>query len=175
MNNFNALNNYIASVTQAVNAMAKTNNEFQARLRALESAASAAAPAQLDVDRIVSEAVGKIDVQKAVGEAIERLEIQKLVEAAVKRVDLDAAVAAAVSKLDVPRMVEGEVAKIVDGALKTASAIATSEEQIVIPELGGDAKSIFHPDAGVDDDIIISMKEEKKAPAARKRPSGKKA
>ena len=159
MNNFSALSQYIASVNQAVNSLAKNNVDIMNRLKNVESANKG-----VDVDKImrliddsVSNAVknARSEILAEVSTSISKLSERLTTELEAKLgAELEAKLAA---KLGVE--LEAKLA-----AKLAAQPIAHEIDEIVIPEL---APEVVNLAGDADDDIIIGMKKEERAPRRR--------
>lgn len=142
MNNFNALSQYIASVNQAVNSLAKNNVDIMNRLRTVETASSGAFDQEKQL-RIVDDIVAKAKAEILAS-------LSKDVSAI--KADIMSEVSGALSKLSAD--FEQKLAKA-----QPAPEAFPEISEIVIPELAPEAASLAGP-ADEDDDIIIGMKKE---------------
>lgn len=148
MNNFNALSQYIGSVNQAVNSLAKNNIDILNRLKNVENASN-----------------GSIDQERL--EAGLREKFLRIIDDSVSK-------AVSAARAEVLAEVSGALAKLSDDfekklgeATKTIEALQAKQEarplqeidEIVIPELAPEVATLAEG-ADADDDIIIGMKKE---------------
>lgn len=153
MNNFNALSQYIASVNQAVNSLAKNNVDIMNRLKNVEGGSSG----NVDYEKIMR--LIEDSVSKAVNNA--KSEILSEVSASVSKLS-ERITADLESKL--ASDLENKLASELESKLATMHPQQEIDE-IVIPELAPEVVNLSVADA--DDDIIIGMKKEEKAPRRR--------
>jgi hypothetical protein len=168
MNNFSALSQYIASVNQAVNSLAKNNVDMMNRLKNVESANGGA-----DVDKImrliddgVSTAIknAKSEILAEVSASISKLSERLTTELEAKLgAELEAKLGA---ELEAKLGAELE-AKL--GALQSAQPQQHEFDEIIIPELAPEVVNLAGS-GEADDDIIIGMKKEDRAPRRRGKP-----
>lgn len=148
MNNFNALSQYIGSVNQAVNSLAKNNIDILNRLKNVETVSNGS----FDQERFLR--IIDDSVSKAVSAA--KSEVLAEVSGALAKLsaDFDKKLGDAVRALEEKQQ----------AAALQANEIKQEIDEIVIPELAPEVVSLAED---VDDDIIIGMKKEDKAPKRR--------
>lgn len=147
MNNFNALNQYVASMNQSMNALSKSIFDLNNRVRALENSTPTQS-ANLNVP--VSTGPSLKDVESVVDKRLEKQDaiIEKKIEDVERKLeDLTKSTVAAIAEL------------------KITQTQAPAQEEIVIPDIVGMDQPL------TDDDFLIGIKEEKKT---TKRPPKKK-
>ena len=166
MNNFNALSQYIASVNQAVNSLAKNNVDMMNRLKNVENANGGT-----DVDKImrliddgVSTAIknAKSEILTEVSASISKLSERLTTELEAK---LGAELKAKLGAELEAKLGDELEAKL--GALQNAQPHQIDE--IIIPELAPEVVNLANS-GDADDDIIIGMKKEDRAPRRRGKP-----
>lgn len=148
MNNFNALNQYIASMNQAVNTVMKSNLDLSTRIKALEGS---------ERESNVVSSTGDVDVDKKVELAVTKVKTELLnsIESLIASLDIDKKIEEAISKL----RLEINQAVNVDLSVPEVVPVEPVEESVAL------ADDIIP----TGDDIVMGMKEEKKKKTTKKR------
>jgi hypothetical protein len=190
MNNLFALNQYIGSVTQAVNSLAKSNTDLLARVTKLETTPSSttASSSSDDTDKKIEELTKKLEALEASQakklealeasqakklEALEKSQAQKIADAVSKaKVEILTSIEDVVSKLDVDKKIEEAITQLKSELNIECPDIDIVNAISVEAAEAAEAAPAYDEVQPLGDDIILGVKDEssKKAPAKRKSP-----